>query len=169
MIDLSLDPEKALDAVDSAVKLVKRAMATSSDIAGIAKAVGAQFRAVAQAEASYAAIKSGKVKGDAFQMAADLEVAIFNAKQLREHVKNTVFYPNHIDLWMRIEATEADIKKGQADAERKAKIEAKRKKEREEEIWTWIGGGITLVLICGVFVYVLVKIAEQCKRYGCGG
>jgi hypothetical protein len=168
VIEFLLDPEKALDAIDKATKLVKRAMATSNDIAGIGKALGAQIQARVNAESALAAAKSGELKGNAFQLAADLELAIHKAKQDEEHLKNTVFYPNHMDLWMQIKATEANIRKGQIEAAKKAKALAKRKKEQQDEMIEW--------LIIGVFCTALLvgllwggwELLMYCKKARCG-
>jgi hypothetical protein len=169
MIDLLLDPEKALDAIDKATKLVKRAMATSNDIAGIGKALGVQIQARVNAETALAAAKSGNVKGNAFQLAADLELAIHKAKQDEEHLKNTVFYPNHMDLWMQIKATEANIRKGQIQAAKDAKAAAKRKKEQQDEIVEWVVVGVFGVALLGAMLWGGFELLMWCKKTGCGG
>lgn len=168
MIDLLLDPEKALDAIEKATKLVQRAVATSNDIAGIGKALGAQIQARVNAESALAAAKSGNVKGNAFQLAADLELAIHKAKQDEEHLKNTVFYPNHMDLWMQIKATEANIRKGQIAAAKEAKALAKKKKEQQDEMIELT----VIITFCVVLLAAMLwggwELLMWCKKVRCG-
>lgn len=168
MIDLLLDPEKALDAIEKATKLVQRAVATSNDIAGIGKALGAQIQARVNAESALVAAKSGNVKGNAFQLAADLELAIHKAKQDEEHLKNTVFYPNHMDLWMQIKATEANIRKGQIAAAKEAKAEAKRKKEQQDEMIEWTVIITFCVVLLGAMLWGGWELLMWCKKVRCG-
>lgn len=168
MIDLLLDPEKALDAIEKATKLVQRAVATSNDIAGIGKALGAQIQARVNAESALAAAKSGNVKGNAFQLAADLELAIHKAKQDEEHLKNTVFYPNHMDLWMQIKATEANIRKGQIAAAKQAKAIAKKKKEQQDEMIEWTVIIMFCVVLLGAMLWGGWELLMWCKKVRCG-
>lgn len=168
MIDILLDPEKALDAIDKATKLAKRIINTTNDIASIGKAVGGQIAARVNAESALEAAKAGTLKGNAFQLAADLELAIYEAKQQEEHIKKTVFYPNHMDLWMQIKKTEANIKKGQIEAVKKAKLAAKRKADADEEMTELVIGLTILGLFLAGMVWGGFELLAWCKEVRCG-
>lgn len=151
MIDLLLDPEKALDAINKAVNLVKKAASTAQNAQSLAPVLGKLFEAKGQAYATMQAAKSGKLGKSAFGLAAEIEMAIYEAERQEEHIKNTVFYPNHMDLWMKIKATEANIKKGQLAALKQAKLDAKRKADKDKEMME-----ITLVVVLSIVLLGLM-------------
>lgn len=168
MIGLLLDADKALDAVNSALALVKKAAATVQDAQGLAPVLGNLFKAKAQASDTLQAAKAGKLGQSALELAAQIEMAIYEAERYEEHLKNTVFYPNHVDLWMKIKATEATIKKGQLEAAKQAKLEAKRKADKDKETEELVIAMTIALVVLGALLWGGWELLMMCKGGRCG-
>ena len=90
MIGLLLDPDAALDAVNNAVRLVKKASATAQNIESLAPMLGKYFDAKANAIASAEAAKAGTFGGSSMGKALEIELAIDAQKEFEEDLKAPV-------------------------------------------------------------------------------
>lgn len=165
MIDLLLDPEKALDAVNKAVALVKKASKTVDNVESLGPVLGKYFDAKAQAVASAQAAKNS---GSNMGKAMEIELAIEAQKEFENELKDLFFRSNKMDVWQRIKAREAQMAVDAAKAASKAKAEAKRKKEKEAEMIE-ITIGVTLaVVLLGFLLWGGWELLMYCQRGRCG-
>ena len=168
MIDLLLDPDKALDAVNKAVKLVKKAAATVDNVESLGPVLGKYFDAKATAVAVAAKANAGGFGGSAKGKALEIELAIESAREFENQIKQLFFASNKMDVWMRIEARarqmEIDAAKSAAAQKRAA---AQKKKEVAEAIEITLGVAISLVLL-GVLMWGGYELLMHCKQVGCG-
>ncbi len=165
MIDLLLDPDKALDAVNKAVELVKKASKTVYNVESLGPVLGKYFDAKAQA---VAAAQQAKSSGSSMGKAMEIELAIEAQKEFENQLKDLFWQANKMDVWQRIKQREAQMNVEAAKAAAKAKAEAKRKKKEQEEMIE-IAIGITIaVVLLGVLLWGGWEFLMYCKKMGCG-
>ena len=165
MIDLLLDPDKALDAVNKAVELVKKASKTVDNVESLGPVLGKYFDAKAQAVASAQAAKSN---GSSMGKAMEIELAIEAQKDFENQLKDLFWASNKMDVWQRIKAREAQMNIEAAKAAGKAKEDARRKKKKQEEdIEMAIAVIIGVVFLVGM-LWGGFELLMYCKKAGCG-
>ena len=164
---LPIDPFAALDAVQSAIKLVKKASQTASDLGSLGPVLGKYFDAKVDAIKVVSQAKSGGFKGSAMGKALELEMALEQAREFEESLKNLFFSSGKMDVWMNIKKRAAAMEAEAAKEMAKAKAEAARKKKEQQEMIEWvllIGG--TLVAV-GLIIWGGVYFYLNCNKYGC--
>lgn len=164
---IPIDPFAALDAVQSAIKLVKKASQTANDIGSLAPMLGKYFDAKVDAIKVVSQAKSGGFKGSAMGKALELEMALESAREFEENLKNLFFSSGKMDVWVNIKKRAAAMEAEAAKEIAKAKAEAARKKKEQQEMLEWvlmIGG--TLVAV-GLIIWGGVYFYLNCNKYGC--
>ncbi len=165
MIELLLDPDRALDAVNKAVDLVKKASKTVNNVESLGPVLGQYFDAKAQAVAAAQHAKSTK---SSMGKAMEIELAIEAQKEFENQLKDLFWSANKMDVWMRIKQREAEMKVQAAKASAAARRAAeKKRKERQEMIEFTIGAILASVLLFGLLVGGF-ELLRYCKRVGCG-
>lgn len=165
MIDLLLDPDKALDAVNKAVALVKKASKTVDNVESLGPVLGKYFDAKAQA---VAAAQQAKSSGSSMGKAMEIELAIEAQKEFENQLKDLFWQANKMDVWQRIKAREAAMNVEAAKAAGAAKrAAAQKKKEQEEMIEIAIGVTIAVVLLV-ILMWGGWEFLMYCKKMGCG-
>jgi hypothetical protein len=168
MIGLLLDPEAALDAVNSAVSLVKKASATAKNIESLAPMLGKYFDAKANAIATSQAAKAGTFGGSSMGKALELELAIDSQREFEEDLKRLFWNAQKMDVWIKIKERATAMEAEAAKAAGKAKEAAKRKKQKDkEDMEAGIAFGLALAVLIGL-CWGGYEVFMQCKRYGCG-
>jgi len=153
---IPIDPSEALDAINSAVNLVKKAANTAQNVESLGPFLGRYFDAKANALQVVVESKNGTFKGSALGKAMEIEMALERSRQFEEDVKNKLFYPNHMELWNRIKARAAAMETEFAKAAKKEKdAAAKRKKEIKEAIELVVGllAAALLLALVGFGIY----------------
>lgn len=153
-----IDPFEALDAVNSAVNLVKKAANTAQNVESLGPFLGRYFDAKANALQAVVEAKKGTFKGSALGKAMEIEMAIARHKQFEEDLKNKLFYPNHMELWNNIKARAATMEAEFAKAAKREKdAAAKKKKELQQAIEIILGSlaGVLLIAMVGWSIYQL--------------
>ena len=168
MIDLLLDPDKALDAVNKAVSLVKKASQTAQNVESLAPLLGRYFDAKANAIATMEKAKSGGFGGSSMGKALELEMAIESQRDFEESLKGLFFSSNKMDVWQRIKAraTQMELQAAKAAAAEKKAREAK--KQQQEEELTIILAVIVAVAALAVVGYFAYGFISHCAKVGCG-
>lgn len=165
IVDLLLDPDKALDAVNKAVALVKKASKTAQNVESLGPVLGKYFDAKANA---LAVVQKSKSEGSSMGKAIELEMALEAQRQFEEDLKNLFFSAGKMDIWQRIKARatlmEAQAAKAAA-AEKRAK-QAKAKKD-QEALEILIGIILAVILVGGILIATYEFIAH-CKGRACG-
>lgn len=165
MIDLLLDPDKALDAVNKAVALVKKASKTVDNVESLGPVLGKYFDAKAQAVASAQAAKNS---GSNMGKAMEIELAIEAQREFENELKDLFWSANKMDVWQRIKAREAEMNLAAAKAAGKAKAEAKRKKQQQDEmIEVTVAAALALVLLV-VLLWGGWELLMYCQANRCG-
>lgn len=167
MIGLLLDPEAALDAVNKAVSLVKKASATATSVEALAPMLGKYFDAKANAIASAQAAKAGTFGGSSMGKALEIELAIDSQKEFEEDLKRLFWNANKMDVWQRIKARAAVMEAEAAKSAGKAKEEARRKKQKQQEETEL---AIAVILSVVIFVGLMIggyELFSFCRKNGC--
>lgn len=167
IVDLLLDPDKALDAVNKAVSLVKKASKTAQDVESLAPLLGRYFDAKANAIATMEKAKAGGFGGSAMGKALELEMAIESQREFEEQLKG-LFFPHKMDVWQKIKAraTMMEAEAAKSAAAEKRRLEAAKKKQ-EEEI-TILIVIVIVVATLGAVGYFAYEFISHCSKAGCG-
>lgn len=165
MIDLLLDPDKALDAVNKAVELVKKASKTVDNVESLGPVLGKYFDAKAQA---VAAAQQAKATGSSMGKAMEIELAIEAQKDFENQLKDLFWASNKMDVWQRIKAREAAMNVEAAKAAGAAKRAAARKKKEQEEMIEIVVACSLAVILLGVLLWGGWELLMYCKQYRCG-
>ena len=168
IVDLLLDPDKALDAVNKAVSLVKKASKTAQNVESLAPLLGRYFDAKANAIATMEKAKAGGFGGSAMGKALELEMAIESQRQFEEDLKGLFFSSNKMDVWQKIKAraTMMEAEAAKSAAAEKRRLEAAKKKQDEEV--TILIVIVVVVATLGVVGYFAYEFISHCSKTGCG-
>ena len=146
-----IDPFEALDAVNSAVNLIKKAANTVENVESLGPFLGRYFDAKANALQVVVDSKNGTFTGSALGKAMEIEMALAKHRQFEDDLKNKLFYPNHMELWNNIKARAAAMEVEFAKAAKRQKeAEIKRKKNMQQTIeivLASIAAGLLLVMV----------------------
>ena len=164
---IPIDPFAALDAVQSAIKLVKKASQTASDLGSLGPVLGKYFDAKVNAIQVVATAKQGGFKGSSMGKALELEMALEQAREFEESLKNLFFSSGKMDVWMAIKKRAAAMEAEAAKEIAKAKAEATRKKKEQKELIEAILMGAVVLLISGMLIYGGIYFFLHCNKYGC--
>lgn len=164
---IPIDPFAALDAVQSAIKLVKKASQTASDISSLGPVLGKYFDAKVSAIQVVATAKQGGFKGSAMGKALELEMALEQAREFEEQLKGLFFSANKMDVWTKIKARAAAMEAEAAKEIARAKAAAAKKKKEQQELVEAILVGVGLLLIIGMLGYGGIYFYLHCNKFGC--
>lgn len=164
---IPIDPFAALDAVQSAIKLVKKASQTANDIGSLGPVLGKYFDAKVNAIQVVQTAKSGGFKGSAMGKALELEMALEQAREFEEQLKGLFFSANKMDVWTKIKARAAKMEADAAhQARREREAAAKKKKETDEAI-EFALLCIGLLVLIGLLAWGGIYFWLHCSKYGC--
>ena len=162
-----MDPLTALAAVSAAVNLVKKAVKTVDDVRSLGPVLGKYFDAKADAVKVLEESNKGGFKGSNMGKAVELELAIENARQFEEQVKQ-LFFPHNMDVWEKIVNRRAQMDaddKAQRRRAADAAIQLRKKRKESLEFWTAI---ILALLIFVILMWVGIEIIYYCREFKCG-
>jgi hypothetical protein len=162
-----MDPLTALAAVSAAVNLVKKAVKTVDDVRSLGPVLGKYFDAKADAVKVLEESNKGGFKGSNMGKAVELELAIENARQFEEQVKQ-LFFPHNMDVWEKIVNRRKQMDEDDKAQRRRAADAAKQAlKKRKEDIELWTA--ITLAtIVFVVLMWIGVEIVYYCREVKCG-
>lgn len=155
-----IDPFTALAAISTAVKLVKKTIATVQDVESLGPVLGKYFSAKADA---IEVVSKGGFSGSAKGQAIELEMAIESARVFEEEIKMLFFQSNKMDVWQKIVARTAKIERDHAIAEGKRKAAAKKRQEEVDEIITIILLVLTVVVVLGATGWFVYEAMAKCN------
>jgi hypothetical protein len=142
-----IDPFEALDAVNSAVNLIKKAANTAQNVESLGPFLGRYFDAKANALQVVVQSKNGTFKGSALGKAMEIEMALAKHRQFEDDLKNKLFYPNHMELWNSIKARAASMEVEFAKAAKREKEAAAKKKQDIQQAIELVLGLMTGALL----------------------
>lgn len=153
---IMIDPIAALEAVNKAVKMVKMASKTATDVAQLGPLLGNYFDA--KATATKAARQAKKKGGSNLGAAMQIEMALKAQADFEREVQGLFFSSNNMDIWQQIKAREAEMNaEDKAEAEQEKLAEIRRAREMKEMRDLGVGIAICAVLLGGMG-WLMVKI-----------
>ena len=164
---IPLDPISALEGLEKAVSLVKKAQAVANDIGGLSVMVGRLFDAESQATKSMIAAKRNGGKSN-FEIAMRIENALMNSRNLQKQLQLLYMQTGNIDVYNKMMARKAEMDRDDAIEARKLKEEEKRRKEAEAEQMAWAIGIVVIVMFLGAIGWGIAEIQTMCAKTGCG-
>lgn len=168
IVDLLLDPDRALDAVNQAVALVKKVSKTVDNVESLGPVLGKYFDAKANAIAVAQKAKAGGFGASAMGKAIEIEMAIESQRQFEEELKMLFFQSNKMDVWQKIKSRAAlmEAEAAKAAGAQKRAAQAKAKKD-QEAIEILIGISLAVVLV-GAILIGAYELLAHCGKAGCG-
>ena len=164
-----IDPLSALNGLQSAISMVKKASKVANDLNGLAPMIGKMFDAKSAATRAMIEAKQGGKKGSNMGQALQIEMALEQARAFEEELKMLFMQTGKIDVWNKIKARQAEMDLADAkelSALKKAEKEAKAK-EQELQEWAMIIGGVFFVLfLIVVGVNEMMDFCQSTRRCG---
>ena len=164
---IPIDPIVALDGLQSAISMVKKASKVANDLGGLAPMLGKMFDARSQATKAMLQAKSNK-KGSNFGAALQIEMALDQARQLEEELKMLFMQTGKIDVWNKIKAREAEANLADAKEMKELRLAEKKAKEAEEEQMAWLIGGLAVVVLLAFIAFAVTELRDVCAHGRCG-
>ena len=163
-----IDPISALNGLQSAISMVKKASKVANDIGGLAPMIGKMFDAKSQATKAMLEAKREK-KGSNMGTALQIEMALEQARAFEEELKMLFMQTGKSDVWNKIKARQAEMDRD--DAKEMASLKALEKKQKQEEqeqleMAMLIGGIAFVVLLIGIGINELMDFCQATKRCG---
>jgi hypothetical protein len=164
---IPLDPISALNSLQSAISMVKKASKVANDLGGLAPMIGKMFDA--KSNATKALIDAKKNKGSNMGQALQIEMALEQARAFEEELKMLFMTTGKVDVWNKIKARQDQMDVDDARELRALERAEKKAKEKEDEMneLAIIIGGVAFVLfLVAIGIYELMDFCETTKRCG---
>lgn len=162
-----IDPIAALDGLQKAIGMVKKASKVANDIGGLAPMIGKMFDAKSQATKAMLEAKREK-KGSNMGTALQIEMALEQARAFEEELKMLFMQTGKIDVWNKIKARQAEMDRDDAKEIAALKAAEKKQKEEEEEQMTYLIAGLAIVFFIAIVAFGLSELRDVCGKAGCG-
>lgn len=162
-----IDPIAALDGLQKAIGMVKKASKVANDIGGLAPMIGKMFDAKSQATKAMLEAKREK-KGSNMGTALQIEMALEQARAFEEELKMLFMQTGKIDVWNKIKARQAEMDRDDAKEIAALKAAEKKQKEEEEEQMTYLIAGLAIVFFVALVAFGISEIGDMCAKARCG-
>ncbi len=165
---IPIDPMAALDGLQKAIGMVKKASKVANDLGGLAPMLGKMFDAKSAATKAMLQAKQSK-KGSNMGTALQIEMALEQARAFEEELKQLFMVSGKIDVWNKIKARQAEM--DLADAKEISALKAQEKKQKQEEreqmeMVALIGGIAFVLLLVGIGINEMIEFCATTKRCG---
>jgi len=161
-----IDPIAALDGLQKAISMVKKASKVANDIGGLAPMIGKMFDA--KSAASKAMVEAKRSGGSNMGQALQIEMALEQTRQFEKELQMLFMQSGKIDVWNKIKERAQLMDVEDAHLARQAKAEAKKKKEEEQEQMALVGGIFILILLFLGLIIGITEFQEYCQKVRCG-
>jgi len=164
---IPLDPLSALNSLQSAISMVKKASKVANDLGSLAPMIGKMFDA--KSNATKALIDAKKNKGSNMGQALQIEMALEQARAFEEELKMLFMTTGKVDVWNKIKARQDQMDMDDARELRaleRADKKAKQKEEEMNELAMIIGGVAFVLFLVGIGIYELMEFCDTTKRCG---
>lgn len=162
-----IDPISALEGLQSAIKLVKKASKVANDLAGLAPSISRLFDAQSNATKAMLHAKRSGNKSN-LGIALQIEMALDEAKRFEEQLKLLFMQAGRIDVFNAAKARQAEMDRDDAKEIAELKAAEKKKKEEEAEQLAWAIGIVIIVLLIGAIGWGIAEIQDMCAKTRCG-
>jgi hypothetical protein len=163
---IPIDPIAALDGLQKAIGMVKKASKVANDLGGLAPMLGKMFDAKSQA--TKAMLQAKSKKGSNMGAALQIEMALEQARAFEEELKMLFMQTGKIDVWNKIKARQAEMDRDDAKEMAALRAEEKKQKEAEEEQMTYLIAGLAIVFFIAIVAFGLSELRDVCGKAGCG-
>jgi hypothetical protein len=163
-----IDPISALDGLQKAIGMVKKASKVANDIGGLAPMIGKMFDAKSVATRAMLEAKRSKNKSN-LGTALQIEMALDQARVFEEDLKMLFMQAGKIDVWNKAKAKQAEMDLEDAREMRDLKAAEKKQKQKEQdelEMAMLIGGIAFVLLLVGIGINELMDFCQTTKRCG---
>jgi hypothetical protein len=164
---IPIDPIAALDGLQSAISMVKKASKVANDLGSLAPMIGKLFDAKSNATKAMLQAKSSK-KGSNMGAALQIEMALEQARAFEEELKMLFMQTGKIDVWNKIKLRQAEMDRDDAKEMAVLRAEEKRQKAQEEEQMTYLIAGLAIVFLLALIAFGLTELRDMCGKAGCG-
>jgi len=161
-----IDPISALEGLQSAISMFKKASKVANDLGGLAPMIGKMFDA--KSTATKALLDAKKNKGSNMGQALQIEMALEQARAFEEELKMLFMTTGKIDVWNKIKARQAAMDLADAKEMKALRLEEKKQKEAEEEQTVYLVAGLAIVFLVTLIAFGLTELQNMCGKAGCG-
>jgi hypothetical protein len=162
-----IDPITALEGLQSAISVVKKASKVASDLAGLAPSIAKMFDAKSQATRAMVEAKKSGNKSN-LGTALQIEMVLDETKRFEAELMLLFQATGRADVWQKIKQRQQQMDIEDAHLARQAKAEEKKRKEAEQEQMEWAVGIVVLVMLVGAIGWGINEISEFCAKTRCG-
>ena len=162
-----IDPITALEGLQVAIGLVKKASKVANDLAGLAPMVSKFFDAKSVATRAMVEAKRSGNKSN-LGTALQIEVALDEAKRFEAELMLLFQATGRADVWQKIKERQQQMDVEDAHLARQAKADEKKRKEQEEEQLAWAIGIVVIVMLLGAVGWGIAEISDLCAKTRCG-
>jgi hypothetical protein len=164
---IPIDPITALEGLQSAISVVKKASKVASDLAGLAPSIAKLFDA--KSTATKAMLQAKRTGGKSNLGAAlQIEMALDEAKRFEEQLKMLFMQAGRIDVWNATKARQAEMDRDDAKEMAELKAAEKKQKEAEAEQMQWAVAIVIIVMFLGAVGWGINEITDLCAKTKCG-
>ena len=162
-----IDPISALEGLQQAIGLVKKASKVANDLAGLTPMIAKMFDAKSQATRAMVEAKRSGNKSN-LGTALQIEVALDEAKRFESELMMLSQATGRADVWQKIKERQQQMDVEDAHLARQAKADEKKRKEQEQEQMAWAVGIVVIVMLLGALGWGIAEIQDMCAKTGCG-
>jgi hypothetical protein len=167
LVVILIDPIAALDGLQNAISMVKKASKVANDLGGLAPMIGKMFDARSTATKAMIEAKRSK-KGSNMGTALQIEMVLEQARAFEEELKMLFMTTGKIDVWNKIKARQAAMDLADAKEMKALRLEEKKQKEAEEEQTVYLVAGLAIVFLVSLIAFGLTELQNMCGKAGCG-
>jgi len=161
-----IDPLEALDGLQKAISMVKKASKVATEIGSLAPMISKMYEA--KSTASKAMVEAKRGGGSNMGHALQIEMALEQTRQFEKELQMLFFQANKVDVWQKIKERAQLMDVEDAHIARQAKAEAKKKKEQQEEQAAIVIGAFILILLFLGIIVGITEFQEYCQKVRCG-
>jgi hypothetical protein len=162
-----IDPITALEGLQSAISVVKKASKVASDLAGLTPSISKLFDA--KSTATKAMLQAKRTGGKSnLGVALQIEMALDEAKRFEEQLKMLFMQAGRIDVWNSAKALQAEMDRDDAKEMAALHAEEKKRKEAEAEQMQWAVAIVIIVMFVGAVGWGISEVSDLCARSRCG-
>jgi len=162
-----IDPITALEGLQVAISVVKKASKVASDLAGLAPSIAKLFDAKSTATKAMLHAKRAGGKSN-LGAALQIEMALDEAKRFEEQLKMLFMQAGRIDVWNATKARQAEMDRDDAKEMAALHAEEKKRKETEAEQMQWAVAIVIMVMFVGAIGWGISEVSDLCARSRCG-
>jgi hypothetical protein len=158
-----IDPITALEGLQSAISVVKKASKVANDLAGLAPSIAKMFDAKSVATKAMVEAKRSGNKSN-LGAALQIEIALDEAKRFEQELMMLFQATGRADVWDKIKKRQQQMDIEDAHLARQAKAEEKKRKEEEQEQLAWAFGVVIIVMLLGAVGWGIAEIQDFCAK-----